>query len=151
MKWDVITDCNEENLPSYSKEIYENSTVNKLSFFFAMTMKLCSYKEMFSYKFFLSYQPCDLSDNEQDESVTFRRLHKLVSSTRNVKKKLIRLDESKRPGSEGTKSTINLCLKAHVDCVAAITVVKFSYSWIVYFFTIALWCYLIKCENVGKN
>ncbi|XP_034714551.1 SAM and SH3 domain-containing protein 1 isoform X2 [Etheostoma cragini] len=42
--------------------------------------------------------PCDLSDNEQEESVTFRRLHKLVNSTRKVKKKLIRIDESKRPG-----------------------------------------------------
>ncbi|XP_054469921.1 SAM and SH3 domain-containing protein 1 isoform X2 [Anoplopoma fimbria] len=44
--------------------------------------------------------PCDLSDNEQEESVTFRRLHKLVNSTRKVKKKLIRIDESKRPGAE---------------------------------------------------
>lgn len=54
----------------------------------------------------LSYQPCDLSDNEQEESVTFRRLHKLVNSTRKVKKKLIRIDESKRPGEEGTKTTV---------------------------------------------
>uniref|UniRef100_A0A8D3ATW5 Sterile alpha motif domain-containing protein 5 n=1 Tax=Scophthalmus maximus TaxID=52904 RepID=A0A8D3ATW5_SCOMX len=44
--------------------------------------------------------PCDLSDNEQEESVTFRRLHKLVNSTRKVKKKLIRIDESNRPGAE---------------------------------------------------
>ncbi|XP_041809885.1 SAM and SH3 domain-containing protein 1-like isoform X2 [Chelmon rostratus] len=44
--------------------------------------------------------PCDLSDTEQEESVTFRRLHKLVNSTRKVKKKLIRIDESKRPGAE---------------------------------------------------
>ncbi|XP_075963662.1 SAM and SH3 domain-containing protein 1 isoform X3 [Anarhichas minor] len=44
--------------------------------------------------------PCDLSDNEQEESVTFRRLHKLVNSTRKGKKKLIRIDESKRPGAE---------------------------------------------------
>uniref|UniRef100_A0A3B4TXU2 SAM and SH3 domain containing 1 n=1 Tax=Seriola dumerili TaxID=41447 RepID=A0A3B4TXU2_SERDU len=44
--------------------------------------------------------PCELSDNEQEESVTFRRLHKLVNSTRKVKKKLIRIDESKRPGAE---------------------------------------------------
>ncbi|KAK9534063.1 hypothetical protein VZT92_009137 [Zoarces viviparus] len=47
-----------------------------------------------------SCSPCDLSDNEQEESVTFRRLHKLVNSTRKVKKKLIRIDESKRPGAE---------------------------------------------------
>ncbi|XP_068608228.1 SAM and SH3 domain-containing protein 1 [Brachionichthys hirsutus] len=44
--------------------------------------------------------PCDLSDPEQEESVSFRRLHKLVNSTRKVKKKLIRIDESKRPGAE---------------------------------------------------
>ncbi|XP_049917998.1 SAM and SH3 domain-containing protein 1 isoform X2 [Epinephelus moara] len=49
--------------------------------------------------------PCDLSDNEQEESVTFRRLHKLVNSTRKVKKKLIRIDESKRPGAEETLMT----------------------------------------------
>ncbi|KAM3595183.1 uncharacterized protein V6R79_019581 [Siganus canaliculatus] len=47
-----------------------------------------------------SCSPCDFSDNEQDESVTFKRLHKLVNSTRKVKKKLIRIDESKRPGSD---------------------------------------------------
>ncbi|XP_030574150.1 SAM and SH3 domain-containing protein 1 isoform X2 [Archocentrus centrarchus] len=47
-----------------------------------------------------SCNPCDLSDNEQEESVTFRRLHKLVNSTRKVKKKLIRIDESKRPEAE---------------------------------------------------
>ncbi|XP_034418526.1 SAM and SH3 domain-containing protein 1 isoform X2 [Cyclopterus lumpus] len=46
--------------------------------------------------------PCDLSDNEQEETVTFRRLHKLVNSTRKVKKKLIRIDESKRPGAEAS-------------------------------------------------
>uniref|UniRef100_A0AAQ4RQ36 SAM and SH3 domain containing 1 n=1 Tax=Gasterosteus aculeatus aculeatus TaxID=481459 RepID=A0AAQ4RQ36_GASAC len=48
----------------------------------------------------LNCSPCDLSDNEQEESVTFRRLHKLVNSTRKVKKKLIRIDESKKPGAE---------------------------------------------------
>lgn len=58
----------------------------------------------------LFYQPCDLSDNEQEESATFRRLHKLVNSTRKVKKKLIRIDESKRPGAEGTNNTITLYL-----------------------------------------
>ncbi|XP_040925243.1 SAM and SH3 domain-containing protein 1-like [Betta splendens] len=54
-----------------------------------------------------SCNPCDLSDNEQDESVAFRRLHKLVSSTRNVKKKLVRLDESKRPGLEDNRNIDN--------------------------------------------
>ncbi|XP_034051253.1 SAM and SH3 domain-containing protein 1-like isoform X2 [Thalassophryne amazonica] len=39
--------------------------------------------------------PCDLSDNEV-ETVTFRRLHKLVSSTRKGRKKLIRIDEAKK-------------------------------------------------------
>lgn len=58
----------------------------------------------------LSYQPCDLSDNEQEESLTFSRLHKLVNSTRKVKKKLIRIDESKRPGAEGTETAIRLYL-----------------------------------------
>ncbi|XP_071354890.1 SAM and SH3 domain-containing protein 1 isoform X2 [Trachinotus anak] len=48
----------------------------------------------------LNCNPCDLSDNEQEETVTFRRLHKLVNSTRKVKKKLIRIDESKRTGAE---------------------------------------------------
>ncbi|KAI3367158.1 hypothetical protein L3Q82_008215 [Scortum barcoo] len=47
-----------------------------------------------------SCNPCDLSDNEQEESVTFSRLHKLVNSTRKVKKKLIKIDDSKRPGAE---------------------------------------------------
>ncbi|XP_068195715.1 SAM and SH3 domain-containing protein 1 isoform X2 [Antennarius striatus] len=48
----------------------------------------------------ISCNPCDLSDTEQEESVTFRRLHKLVNSTRKVKKKLIHIDETKRPGAE---------------------------------------------------
>ncbi|XP_053291105.1 SAM and SH3 domain-containing protein 1 isoform X1 [Pleuronectes platessa] len=56
----------------------------------------------------LSYSPCDLSDNDQEESVTFRRLHKLVNSTRKVKKKLIRIDESKRPGAEEGLNTDGL-------------------------------------------
>ncbi|TKS86982.1 SAM and SH3 domain-containing protein 1 [Collichthys lucidus] len=48
----------------------------------------------------LNCNPCDLSDTEQEESVTFRRLHKLVNSTRKVKKKLIRIEESKRSGAD---------------------------------------------------
>nr|XP_019953711.1 PREDICTED: SAM and SH3 domain-containing protein 1-like isoform X6 [Paralichthys olivaceus] len=55
-----------------------------------------------------NYNPCDLSDNDQEESVTFRRLHKLVNSTRKVKKKLIRIDESKRPGAEESLNTDGL-------------------------------------------
>ncbi|CAG5866722.1 unnamed protein product [Menidia menidia] len=46
-----------------------------------------------------SCSPCDLSDNEE-ESLTFKRLHKLVNSTRKVKKKLIRMDDPKRPGAD---------------------------------------------------
>lgn len=68
----------------------------------------------------LSHQACDLSDTEQEESVTFRRLHKLVSSTRKVKKKLIRIDESKRPGADGTKplhQTVSSNSAAVVVCV----------------------------------
>lgn len=56
--------------------------------------------------FCASHQLCDLSDTEQEESVTFRRLHKLVNSTRKVKKKLIKIDEFKRTGAEGKKSTV---------------------------------------------
>ncbi|CAB1331267.1 unnamed protein product, partial [Coregonus sp. 'balchen'] len=40
---------------------------------------------------------CELSDGEQEESGTFRRLHKLVSSSRRVRKKLIRIDDMVGP------------------------------------------------------
>ncbi|XP_075879380.1 SAM and SH3 domain-containing protein 1 isoform X3 [Nelusetta ayraudi] len=40
--------------------------------------------------------PCDVSDGEQDESAGFKRLHKMVNSTRKSKKKLIRIEESRR-------------------------------------------------------
>ncbi|XP_077416258.1 SAM and SH3 domain-containing protein 1-like isoform X2 [Vanacampus margaritifer] len=42
----------------------------------------------------------ELSDTEQEEWLTFRRLHKLVSSTRKVKNKLIRVDQTRRSGAE---------------------------------------------------
>ncbi|XP_077395812.1 SAM and SH3 domain-containing protein 1-like [Festucalex cinctus] len=42
----------------------------------------------------------ELSDTEQEEWLTFRRLHKLVSSTRKVKNKLIRVDQTRRTGAE---------------------------------------------------
>ncbi|XP_063040308.1 SAM and SH3 domain-containing protein 1 [Engraulis encrasicolus] len=51
------------------------------------------------------------SDDELEDSLTFRRLHKLVNSTRRVRKKLIRIDESKKPScrecasSEASPST----------------------------------------------
>ncbi|XP_056111987.1 SAM and SH3 domain-containing protein 1 isoform X1 [Rhinichthys klamathensis goyatoka] len=40
------------------------------------------------------------SEDELEESITFRRLHKLVNSTRRVRKKLIRIDEAKKHGSK---------------------------------------------------
>lgn len=48
------------------------------------------------------FQSREQSDDEQSEdSVKFRRLHKLVNSTRRVKKKLIKVEESKKHGAEG--------------------------------------------------
>uniref|UniRef100_A0A9L0R301 SAM and SH3 domain-containing protein 1 n=1 Tax=Equus caballus TaxID=9796 RepID=A0A9L0R301_HORSE len=41
------------------------------------------------------------SDDETEESVKFKRLHKLVNSTRRVRKKLIRVEEMKKPSTEG--------------------------------------------------
>ncbi|XP_030742707.1 SAM and SH3 domain-containing protein 1 [Echinops telfairi] len=41
------------------------------------------------------------SDEETEESVKFKRLHKLVNSTRRVRKKLIRVEEMKKPSTEG--------------------------------------------------
>ncbi|XP_075780504.1 SAM and SH3 domain-containing protein 1 isoform X4 [Pelodiscus sinensis] len=43
------------------------------------------------------------SDDETEESVKFKRLHKLVNSTRRVKKKLIRVEEMKKPSTEGVE------------------------------------------------
>ncbi|KAM8998837.1 SAM and SH3 domain-containing protein 1-like isoform 4-T4 [Sarcophilus harrisii] len=40
------------------------------------------------------------SDDETEESVKFKRLHKLVNSTRRVRKKLIRVEEMKKPSTE---------------------------------------------------
>lgn len=40
--------------------------------------------------------------------MAFRRLHKLVNSTRRVKKKLIRIDESKKHNSKGEESNPSL-------------------------------------------
>ncbi|XP_061609176.1 SAM and SH3 domain-containing protein 1a isoform X4 [Phyllopteryx taeniolatus] len=46
-------------------------------------------------------QSRELSDDEQSEdSVKFKRLHKLVNSTRRVRKKLIKVEEGKKHGSE---------------------------------------------------
>lgn len=46
-------------------------------------------------------QSREQSDDEQEDSVKFKRLHKLVNSTRRVRKKLIKVDDGKRQGSEG--------------------------------------------------
>uniref|UniRef100_A0A8C4RUD5 SAM and SH3 domain containing 1a n=1 Tax=Erpetoichthys calabaricus TaxID=27687 RepID=A0A8C4RUD5_ERPCA len=43
---------------------------------------------------------CDQSDDEAEESTKFKRLHKLVNSTRRVRKKLIKVDEMKKPTAE---------------------------------------------------
>ncbi|XP_063299396.1 SAM and SH3 domain-containing protein 1 isoform X3 [Pelobates fuscus] len=43
------------------------------------------------------------SEDESEESVKFKRLHKLVNSTRRVRKKLIRAEEMKKPSSEGNE------------------------------------------------
>ncbi|XP_057208031.1 SAM and SH3 domain-containing protein 1a isoform X3 [Triplophysa rosa] len=44
------------------------------------------------------------SDEEQEDSVKFKRLHKLVNSTRRVRKKLIKVDDSKRHDSQDSLS-----------------------------------------------
>ncbi|XP_037698509.1 LOW QUALITY PROTEIN: SAM and SH3 domain-containing protein 1 [Choloepus didactylus] len=41
------------------------------------------------------------SDDDTEELVKFKRLHKLVNSTRRVRKKLIRVEEMRKPGTEG--------------------------------------------------
>lgn len=48
------------------------------------------------------HQSREQSDDEQSEdSVKFKRLHKLVNSTRRVRKKLIKVEEGKKHASEG--------------------------------------------------
>ncbi|XP_032953370.1 SAM and SH3 domain-containing protein 1 isoform X4 [Rhinolophus ferrumequinum] len=62
-----------------------------------------------------SYPPCDgssncnsreQSDDETEESVKFKRLHKLVNSTRRVRKKLIRVEDMKKPSTEGGEEPV---------------------------------------------
>lgn len=53
-------------------------------------------------------QSREQSDDETEESVKFKRLHKLVNSTRRVRKKLIRVEEMKKPSTEGKKSKLHL-------------------------------------------
>ncbi|KAM5327068.1 SAM and SH3 domain-containing protein 1 isoform 4-T4 [Glossophaga mutica] len=47
------------------------------------------------------------SDDETEESVKFKRLHKLVNSTRRVRKKLIRVEEMKKPSTEGGEEPVS--------------------------------------------
>ncbi|XP_068087810.1 SAM and SH3 domain-containing protein 1 isoform X2 [Hyperolius riggenbachi] len=63
-----------------------------------------------------SYPACDessncnsreQSDDESEESVKFKRLHKLVNSTRRVRKKLIRAEEMKKPNTEGLEDAVH--------------------------------------------
>ncbi|XP_073928530.1 SAM and SH3 domain-containing protein 1 isoform X3 [Castor canadensis] len=57
-----------------------------------------------SYPMFDGSSTCnsrEQSDDETEESVKFKRLHKLVNSTRRVRKKLIRVEEMKKPSTEG--------------------------------------------------
>lgn len=52
----------------------------------------------------LSQQSREQSDDEQSEdSVKFKRLHKLVNSTRRVRKKLIKVEEGKKHSTEGLR------------------------------------------------
>ncbi|KAJ8409743.1 hypothetical protein AAFF_G00218020 [Aldrovandia affinis] len=44
------------------------------------------------------------SEDELEDSGKFKRLHKLVNSTRRVRKKLIKVEEGKKPGSEESLS-----------------------------------------------
>ncbi|KAK1171558.1 SAM and SH3 domain-containing protein 1a isoform X2 [Acipenser oxyrinchus oxyrinchus] len=50
------------------------------------------------------------SDDETEESVKFKRLHKLVNSTRRVRKKLIKVEEMKKPSTE------DLCCEGSPTC-----------------------------------
>ncbi|KAG8583007.1 hypothetical protein GDO81_008253 [Engystomops pustulosus] len=47
------------------------------------------------------------SEDESEESVKFKRLHKLVNSTRRVRKKLIRAEEMKKPNTEGLEDAVH--------------------------------------------
>lgn len=59
----------------------------------------------------VSFTSQEQSDDELEESAAFGRLHKLVNSTRRVKKKLIRIDESKKHTSKGEESKLLLHLQ----------------------------------------
>ncbi|XP_066461552.1 SAM and SH3 domain-containing protein 1 isoform X3 [Eleutherodactylus coqui] len=47
------------------------------------------------------------SEDESEDSVKFKRLHKLVNSTRRVRKKLIRAEEMKKPNTEGLEDAVH--------------------------------------------
>lgn len=72
---------------------------NHTSLFNVETFLCCSH---FTISSCFSHQSREQSDDEQSEdSVKFKRLHKLVNSTRRVRKKLIKVEEGKKHGSEG--------------------------------------------------
>ncbi|KAK1793329.1 hypothetical protein P4O66_011711 [Electrophorus voltai] len=73
-------------------------------------------------------QSQEQTDDEMEESVAYRRLHKLVSSTRRVRKKLIRIDEAKKPTSKDLVSSDvsptceeNMCLYSGMQKQVAIS------------------------------
>ncbi|XP_061551783.1 SAM and SH3 domain-containing protein 1-like isoform X3 [Phycodurus eques] len=57
-------------------------------------------ENMISIEEALARQLCELSDTEQEDWPTFRRLHKLVNSTRKAKNKLIRIDQTRTSAEE---------------------------------------------------
>lgn len=59
-------------------------------------------------------QSREQSEDETEESVKFKRLHKLVNSTRRVRKKLIRVEEMKKPSTEGNKANSALLIPNQV-------------------------------------
>ena len=59
-------------------------------------------------------QSREQSEDETEESVKFKRLHKLVNSTRRVRKKLIRVEEMKKPSTEGNKANSALLIPKQV-------------------------------------
>ncbi|XP_070299554.1 SAM and SH3 domain-containing protein 1 isoform X3 [Salvelinus sp. IW2-2015] len=64
---------------------------------------------------------CEQSDGEQEESGTFRRLHKLVSSSRRVRRKLLRIDESKKPGSDGETESLTMVGPVPGDAMSSLS------------------------------
>lgn len=77
-----------------------------INFFFCFLLTLAT----FSRRLLCNISPLSLSlhqsreqsdDEQSEDSVKFKRLHKLVNSTRRVRKKLIKVEEGKKHASEG--------------------------------------------------